>query len=99
MRKIPPLLGLALLLLGGTVGCPQPAPLDDAPCTFSGAEPGGILLTVAVHYRSFEDGDLGPYQQVADQVDCIADWADRHGLVLELALNGYQAEGALPAEQ
>ncbi len=81
----------------GLLGCPQPEPLPDAPCTFDGSEPAGIALTVSVHYRSFDQGDLQAYEQVRDEVDWVAAWAERNGLVLELALNGYQAEGAIAA--
>ena len=99
MNRIPTLPVLAALLAAGT-GCPaEPDPLPDADCGYGGAGQPAIQLTVAVHYRSFPDGDLEQYERVRDQVDWLADWADRHGLRLELALNGYQAEGALASAE
>ena len=94
-----PLIALAALLMCAA-GCPpDPAFLADAECGYGGAGQPAIALTVAVHYRSFPDGDLDQYARVRDQVDWLADWAERHDLRLELALNGYQAEGALASAE
>jgi hypothetical protein len=91
---IAPLVALA----SGCLGCPpDPAFLPAADCEYGGAGQPAIQLTVAVHYRSFADGDLTQYERVREQVDWLAAWADDHDLRLELALNGYQAEGALAA--
>ena len=85
-------------LAAGCLGCPpDPAFLPDADCEYGGAGQPAIQLTVAVHYRSFADGDLTQYERVRDQVDWLAAWADEYDLRLGLALNGYQAEGALAA--
>ncbi len=85
-------------MLALVTGCPSdPAFLPDAPCDHGGAGQPAIAITVAVHQRSFADGDLVQYERVRDQVDWLADWAAAHDLRLELALNGYQAEGALAA--
>ncbi len=92
-----PSIALASWLLLAT-GCPpEPVFLGDAECDYGGPGQPAIALTVAVHYRSFPDGDLDQYERVRDQVDWLAEWAARHDLRLELALNGYQAEGALAA--
>ena len=79
-------------------GCPdEPVFIGDADCDYGGAMDPALALTVAVHYRSFGSGQLVEYEVARDEVDWLAAWASRHGLVLELALNGYQAEGALAA--
>lgn len=93
-------IGCAVLLWTCLYGCaddPATAFLDDAVCGGEGGEPFGIAVTAAVHYRSFDSGTLDEYEVVRDEVDWLAHWAETHGLVLELALNGYQAEGALAA--
>ena len=85
------------LCLYGCADDPATAFFDDATCAGEGSGPRGIAVTAAVHYRSFDSGTLDQYEMVRDEVDWLAHWADVHGLVLELALNGYQAEGALAA--
>ncbi len=89
-----------MLLWSCLCGCaddPATAFLDDAACGGEGSGPFGVAVTAAVHFRSFDSGTLDEYEVVRDEVDWLAHWAETHGLVLELALNGYQAEGALAA--
>jgi hypothetical protein len=93
-------LGCVVLLSTCLYGCadePATAFLADARCEGQGSGPFGVAVTAAVHYRSFDSGTLDEYEVVREEVDWLAHWAETHGLVLELALNGYQAEGALAA--
>ena len=83
------------MVCGCTPG-PEVAFLPDAGCLDAAAVGQPALgITVGVHYRSFDSGDLTSYELVRDEVDWLLQWADRHSLLLELAFNGYQAEGAL----
>ncbi len=85
------------LCLYGCADDPATAFLADAACVGEGSEGAAIAVTAAVHFRGFDSGTLEQYELVRDEVDFLAHWADVHGLVLELALNGYQAEAAVTA--
>ncbi len=52
---------------------------------------------MGVHTRGFDRGTLDDYRASREEMDWLASWAEREGLVLEIALNGYYAEGALAA--
>jgi len=90
---------VSITALISAIGCasdPAVAFLPDAVCgdTVAEGQP-AVGITVGVHFRSFDSGDLDSYELVRDEVDWLLQWAERHDLRLELAFNGYQAEGAL----
>ncbi len=93
-----PYLSLWLLLAGIWAGCPADPQTDflpDATCGLGGPGQPAIALTVGVHVRDFDTGSLAEYETSRDELDYLAGWAAAHDLRLEIALNGYQAEGAL----
>lgn len=83
--------------MAGCQQAPIPAPLPEAECEYGGGGQPAIAFTASLHYHSSSDGDLDFYERSRDQADWLASWAEENGLLLELALNGYQAEGALAA--
>jgi len=86
----------ALVTMAGCASDPEVAFLPDADCSDADAAgQAAVGITVGVHFRSFDSGDLTSYELVRDEVDWLLQWAERHDLRLELAFNGYQAEGAL----
>jgi hypothetical protein len=86
-----------LLFLLLTAGCQAPAPafLPDAPCEYGGGGQPAIAFTMALHHHAHDGGDLSFYERSRDQEIWLVNWAEQNGLLLELALNGYYAEGAL----
>ncbi len=89
-----PWIGAVLFALAG---CERPVPrfLPDADCAEVTVGQPAIAHTVGVHYRGFDAGTLDMYQVVQTEMDFVLGWADTYGLTLELALNGYQSEGAI----
>jgi hypothetical protein len=87
-----------LLLFAWTMGCqapPAPAFLPDAACGYGGEGQPAIAFSMALHYHASSSGELGFYERSRDEERWLVGWAEQNGLLLELGLNGYYAEGAL----